>query len=73
MDDNGTRGTWEFLSGEELLDVEGDQSVVPVEGAAGFLLPLRSHDGTSRVAAAMGAAAAVTEGEGWPKVGAEGG
>ena len=70
MDDNGTRGTWEFLSGEEVFNVEGDQSVVPGEGAVGFLLPLRSHAGRgSRVAAAT----ATTEGEGQPKVGAGGG
>ena len=45
VDDNRARRTWEFLPGEEVLDVEGDQRVIPSKGAAGFLLPLRSHGG----------------------------
>lgn len=69
MDDNRTRGTRGFLSGEKVFNVEGDQSVVPGEGAIGFLLPLGSHDGTSRMAAAMRVAAAAMEGGGWLKVG----
>ena len=44
VDNDGARRTWEFLPGEEVFNIEGGQLVVPVEGAFGFLLPLRSHD-----------------------------
>ena len=45
VDDDGAGRTEESLPGEEILNVEGSQLVVPRKGAAGFLLPLGSHDG----------------------------